>query len=168
MIRYFKPILWLGLIAYFSISMLFTSCSQDSTSSLNDTSLVLLYSQNEFLMDVSNDTAGYYYKDTIWAYRDVTLKNIRATFSAEVDSLSSECNIGFIMYYFIDSVHQHIYTYTQFDRDSINRVHQVDLFVEQFRNYLLYYQFQLSINKETNYSPAFIRFRDIKIYKVEF
>lgn len=164
-IKYFKLLIRINLISYILLSIFFTSCNQDSNSSSNDTTLILLYSQNEFLLDVSNDTIGTYYKDTIWTHSDATLNNIRVTFLAEVDTLSSNCSISFFLYYFVDSAHQHINTYSQFGRENINGTHQIDLSVRQFRNYLLYYQFQLFIHKKTNYSPAYIRFRDIRIYK---
>ncbi|MGH2575044.1 MAG: hypothetical protein ACRDFC_05015 [Ignavibacteria bacterium] len=132
----------------------------------SDTTLVLLYSQNELLLDVTNNPVGYYVKDTLWQYQDNTLKDLYVTFSGETDTSNLECGAFVDLYYIDDSTHYHFYTYSQFGRDSVNRFHQFTVNVQQYNSRLIYYLFGVFIYKSTN-APVltYIKLRDIRLYK---
>ena len=168
-IIYIKTLSYRIAITFIIAGGVFGSCSNDNiTSSFRDTTFTLLFGLNELALDIHEDSTGYFFKDTIWTYQDFYLKNVRITFLGEVDTVSTDCSVSFFLYYFIDSVHQHIYTYSQFGLDSINIAHQFDLSVEEFRNNLLYYQFQVFIHKKTAYTPSYIKLYNIKIFNKSF
>jgi hypothetical protein len=127
----------------------------------------LILQIDELLLDVTNDTSGYYSKDTVWVYSDETLNIIEISFIGETDTLTEDCMASVFLYYFIDTVHHHIFTYSQFNRDSVNRTHTVRFNVQEFKNKSINYQFLVFVFKNNNLNiPQFIRLRDIKIYEV--
>lgn len=150
------------LIAFSALNVL--SCSDSGT--INNSTHTLIKHIDELSLDLSNDSAGYYSLDTTWVNFDNSLNNIEISFTGETDSIVSDCNVTFDLHYFIDSVHMHIYSYGQFGKDSINRFHDIRLNISNYRTATLYYQFIVfMVKKNQQHNPAFIRLRDINIYR---